>query len=74
MIDGMQDVVDIGTAAGSKIKGITFGGKTSVQQYKIPTGGTIYCLWYLHRCENPKIAIGIMLENAVKLSSELQLQ
>lgn len=61
MIDGMQDVVDIGTAAGSKIKGITFCGKTGTAQNPHGKDHSLFVAFAPR--ENPKIAIGIMVEN-----------
>ncbi len=61
MIDGMQDVVDIGTAAGSKIKGIPFCGKTGTAQNPHGKDHSLFVAFAPR--ENPKIAIGIMVEN-----------
>ena len=60
VIDGMQSVVESGTAAASKIKGITVCGKTGTAQ----NPGRDHSLFVgFAPKENPKIAIGIMVEN-----------
>ncbi len=61
MIDGMQDVVEQGTAAGSKIKGITICGKTGTAQNPHGKDHSLFVAFAPR--ENPKIAIGIMVEN-----------
>jgi penicillin-binding protein 2 len=60
VIDGMESVVESGTAAGSKIKGITVCGKTGTAQN--PGKDHSLFVGFAPR-ENPKIAIGIMVEN-----------
>ncbi len=60
VIQGMEDVVESGTAAGSKIKGITICGKTGTAQN--PGKDHSLFVGYAPR-ENPRIAIGIMVEN-----------
>lgn len=59
--DGMENVVEQGTAAASKIKGITVCGKTGTAQN--PGKNHSLFVAFAPR-ENPKIAIGIMVENA----------
>lgn len=61
VISGMQSVVEAGTAAGSKIKGITICGKTGTAQN--PHGRDHSLFVGFAPMENPKIAIGIMIEN-----------
>ena len=61
MIDGMQDVVEKGTAAASKIKGITICGKTGTAQNPHGKDHSLFVAFAPR--ENPKIAIGIMVEN-----------
>jgi penicillin-binding protein 2 len=60
VIDGMESVVESGTAAASKIKGITVCGKTGTAQN--PGKDHSLFVGFAPR-ENPKIAIGIMVEN-----------
>jgi penicillin-binding protein 2 len=61
VIDGMEKVVEAGTAAASKIKGITICGKTGTAQN--PHGKDHSLFVGFAPKENPKIAIGIMVEN-----------
>lgn len=61
VISGMQSVVESGTAAASKIKGITICGKTGTAQN--PHGKDHSLFVGFAPMENPKIAIGIMVEN-----------
>jgi len=61
VIDGMESVVEAGTAAASKIKGITVCGKTGTAQN--PHGKNHSLFVAFAPKENPKIAIGIMVEN-----------
>ena len=61
VIRGMQSVVESGTAAGSKIKGITICGKTGTAQN--PHGRDHSLFVGFAPMDNPKIAIGIMVEN-----------
>ncbi len=58
--DGMQKVLESGTAARSKIKGINVLGKTGTAQN--PGKDHSLFVGFAPR-ENPKIAIGIMVEN-----------
>jgi penicillin-binding protein 2 len=59
-IDGMQSVVDYGTAAGSKIPGIIMCGKTGTAQ----THGIDNSVFVAFAPrENPKIAIAVVVEN-----------
>jgi penicillin-binding protein 2 len=60
VIEGMEKVVESGTAAGSKIKGITICGKTGTAEN--PGKDHSLFVGFAPR-ENPKIAIGIMVEN-----------
>ncbi len=61
VIEGMQSVVESGTAAGSKIKDIVVCGKTGTAQNPHGRDHSLF-VGYAPR-ENPKIAIGIMVEN-----------
>lgn len=61
VIEGMQSVVESGTAAGSKLKGITICGKTGTAQNPHGKDHSLF-VGFAPR-ENPKIAIGIMVEN-----------
>ena len=61
VIEGMESVVESGTAAGSKIKGITICGKTGTAQNPHGRDHSLF-VGFAPR-ENPKIAIGIMVEN-----------
>ena len=61
VIDGMESVVESGTAAGSKIKDIVVCGKTGTAQN--PHGRDHSLFVGFAPKENPKIAIGIMVEN-----------
>ena len=59
--DGMESVVESGTAAASKIKGVRVCGKTGTAQNPHGKDHSLF-VGYAPR-ENPKIAIGIMVEN-----------
>ncbi len=61
IIDGMESVVESGTAAASRIKGVTVCGKTGTAQN--PHGRDHSLFVGFAPKENPKIAIGIMVEN-----------
>lgn len=61
VIRGMESVLESGTAAGSKIKGIKVCGKTGTSQN--PHGRDHSLFVGYAPMENPKIAIGIMVEN-----------
>jgi penicillin-binding protein 2 len=61
VINGMESVVESGTAAASKIKGITICGKTGTAQNPHGKDHSLF-VGFAPR-ENPKIAIGIMVEN-----------
>ena len=62
VIDGMQSVVDHGTAAGSKIPGIIMCGKTgTVQVSKGKVDNSVFVAFAPR--ENPKIAIAVVVEN-----------
>ena len=60
VINGMEKVVEAGTAASSKIEGITVCGKTGTAEN--PGKDHSLFVGFAPR-ENPKIAIGIMVEN-----------
>ncbi|MCC7232419.1 MAG: penicillin-binding protein 2 [Bacteroidia bacterium] len=61
VIDGMESVVETGTAAGSRIAGIRVCGKTGTAQNPHGKDHSLF-VGFAPR-ENPKIAIGIMVEN-----------
>ena len=61
VIDGMEGAVESGTAAASKIKGISICGKTGTAQNPHGRDHSLF-VGFAPR-ENPKIAIGIMVEN-----------
>jgi len=61
VIEGMAKVVESGTAAASKIEGIDICGKTGTAQNPHGRDHSLF-VGYAPR-ENPKIAIGIMVEN-----------
>jgi len=67
---GMQEVVESGTAAASKIEGINFCAKTGTAQNKAVVNGEVIKMQnhsmfvaFAPR-ENPKIAIAVAIENA----------
>ncbi len=62
VVDGMENVVEMGTAAASKIKGITICGKTGTAQNPHGKNHSLFVAFAPR--DNPKIAIGIMVENA----------
>lgn len=62
VIDGMEGVVDHGTAAASKIKGITMCGKTGTAQNPHGKDHSVFVAFAPK--ENPKIAIAVTVENA----------
>ena len=62
VINGMQAVVDHGTAAGSKISGIVMCGKTGTAQNPHGEDHSVFVA-YAPR-ENPKIAIAVVVENS----------
>jgi len=62
VIDGMEAVVEHGTAAGSKIPGIKMVGKTGTAQNPHGEDHSVFVA-YAPR-ENPKIAIAVIVENA----------
>lgn len=61
VIEGMERVVESGTAAGSKIEGISICGKTGTAENPHGKDHSLF-VGYAPK-ENPKIAIGIMVEN-----------
>ncbi|MGN6180751.1 MAG: penicillin-binding protein 2 [Mucilaginibacter sp.] len=60
LIDGMQAVVDRGTAKASKIPGITMCGKTGTAQIR-NTANSVFVAFAPR--ENPKIAVAVVVEN-----------
>lgn len=62
VIDGMQDVVEHGTAYIARIPGITVCGKTGTAQN--PHGKDHSVFFAFAPKENPKIAIAVFVENA----------
>ncbi len=62
VIDGMQDVVERGTATYAKINGITMCGKTGTAQN--PHGKDHSVFFAFAPRDNPKIAIAVVVENA----------
>jgi penicillin-binding protein 2 len=62
LIDGMQAVVDHGTAALSKIPGIVMCGKTGTAQTSNGEDNSIFVAFAPR--DNPKIAIAVVVENA----------
>ncbi|WP_317169589.1 penicillin-binding transpeptidase domain-containing protein [Mucilaginibacter humi] len=61
-IDGMQQVVDVGTAAGSKNTGIIMCGKTGTAQTSHGKDNSVFVAFAPR--ENPKIAIAVVVENS----------
>jgi penicillin-binding protein 2 len=61
VIDGMESVVDYGTAKGSKIPGIVMCGKTGTAQVN-GTDNSVFVAFAPR--DNPKIAIAVVVENA----------
>ncbi|WP_423149182.1 penicillin-binding protein 2 [Rubrolithibacter danxiaensis] len=61
VIDGMQQVVDNGTATASKIPGVVFCGKTGTVQNSHGKNHSVF-VGFAPR-ENPKIAIAVIVEN-----------
>jgi penicillin-binding protein 2 len=59
--DGMQDVVERGTAAGAKVPGIAILGKTGTAQNPHGKDHSLFVAFAPR--ENPRIAIGLMVEN-----------
>jgi penicillin-binding protein 2 len=59
--DGMQDVVEHGTAAGAKVPGIAICGKTGTAQNPHGKDHSLFVAFAPR--ENPRIAIGLMVEN-----------
>jgi penicillin-binding protein 2 len=62
VIDGMEDVVQQGTAYGSRIPGINMVGKTGTVQNNRGANHAVFVA-YAPR-ENPKIAIAVVVENS----------
>jgi len=59
--DGMQDVVERGTAAGARVPGIAILGKTGTAQNPHGKDHSLFVAFAPR--DNPKIAIGLMIEN-----------
>ncbi|QQL50112.1 penicillin-binding protein 2 [Mucilaginibacter ginkgonis] len=62
VINGMQSVVDVGTAAGSKIPGIIMCGKTGTADNPHGKPHSVFVAFAPR--DNPKIAIAVVVENA----------
>jgi len=62
VIDGMQDVVDHGTAVESRIPGIVMCGKTGTVQNSRGKNHSVFVAFAPR--DNPKIAIAVVVENA----------
>jgi penicillin-binding protein 2 len=62
VIDGMQNVVDHGTAVGAKIPGIIMCGKTGTADNSHGKPNSVFVAFAPR--ENPKIAIAVIVENA----------
>jgi len=62
VIDGMQSVVDYGTAKGAQIPGIVMCGKTGTAQNKTGKDNSVFVAFAPR--DNPKIAIAVVVENA----------
>ncbi|WP_374951293.1 penicillin-binding protein 2 [Mucilaginibacter sp.] len=62
VINGMQNVVDFGTADGSKIPGIIMCGKTGTAEVKNRESNSVFVAFAPR--DNPKIAIAVVVENA----------
>ncbi|GAB2984813.1 penicillin-binding protein 2 [Mucilaginibacter puniceus] len=62
VIDGMQSVVEQGTAAGSRIPGIVMCGKTGTVQNNRGKDHSVFVAFAPR--DNPKIAIAVVIENA----------
>jgi penicillin-binding protein 2 len=61
VIDGMQRVVESGTAAGSRIPGIIMCGKTGTAQNSKGEDNSVFVAFAPR--DNPKIAIAVVVEN-----------
>ncbi|RYZ99708.1 MAG: penicillin-binding protein 2 [Sphingobacteriaceae bacterium] len=62
VIDGMQNVVEYGTAVGSKIPGIVMCGKTGTAQNPHGKNHSLFVAFAPR--DNPKIAIAVIVENS----------
>ncbi|GAB3911634.1 penicillin-binding protein 2 [Mucilaginibacter boryungensis] len=62
VIDGMQRVVEQGTAAGSRIPGIVMCGKTGTADVSHGKPNSVFVAFAPR--ENPKIAIAVVVENS----------
>jgi penicillin-binding protein 2 len=62
VIEGMQSVVEYGTAAGSKIPGIIMCGKTGTVQNSHGKDHSVFVAFAPK--DNPKIAIAVVVENS----------
>jgi penicillin-binding protein 2 len=61
VIEGLEDVVEGGTAAASKIRGITICGKTGTAQNPHGKSNSLFVAFAPR--DNPKIAIAVVIEN-----------
>ncbi len=64
VIDGMEQVVEAGTAARSKLKGIRYCGKTGTAQNPHGEDHSVFVCFAPK--ENPKIALAVFVENSGK--------
>ena len=62
VINGMQSVVDYGTAVGSKIPGIIMCGKTGTAEVKNRKDNSVFVAFAPR--DNPRIAIAVVVENS----------
>lgn len=62
VINGMQNVVDYGTASSSKIPGIIMCGKTGTAEVKNKGDNSVFVAFAPR--DNPKIAIAVVVENS----------
>ena len=64
VIDGMEQVVEAGTAARSKLKGIPYCGKTGTAQNPHGEDHSVFVCFAPK--DNPKIALAVFVENSGK--------
>ncbi|MBL4676988.1 MAG: penicillin-binding protein 2 [Mucilaginibacter sp.] len=62
VINGMQNVVEFGTAASSKVPGIIMCGKTGTVEVKNHKDNSVFVAFAPR--DNPKIAIAVVVENS----------
>ncbi|MBD1383868.1 penicillin-binding protein 2 [Mucilaginibacter rigui] len=62
VINGMQNVVEYGTASSSKIPGIIMCGKTGTAEVKNKNDNSVFVAFAPR--DNPKIAIAVVVENS----------